>query len=313
MTKEMEALIDKYWDEDQHDKIVEMILAVPEKERDIDMLGQLVVAYNNLDRYKDAITLSKEIEAESAEIPAWYYRMGYAYIGEHDFLTAAEYLKKGIVLANKQGKLHNILNCRELYEECEPYIRREQKQPVVSRLLLNYIGLDDYKKAIFVNGMTEEEFAEQVKKYEKCASGGENKAVIKVKYASVNSDWIYVDYEYANDFEGWNFWHYQNFLLWLTNGKNNSFAIACRELNNYEDMLYSYYNPADKRGASAVGSFKGVKYYYNVPEFSLEWFADEEACVWDSEKLYSERGIDVAALEHMDEWTWKTAEMVVSD
>lgn len=45
MTKEMEELIDRYWDEDKHGKIVEMILAVPEAERDIDMLGQLVVAY----------------------------------------------------------------------------------------------------------------------------------------------------------------------------------------------------------------------------------------------------------------------------
>lgn len=47
MTKEMEELIDKYWDEDQHNKIVELIMAVRETERDLDMMGQLVVAYNN--------------------------------------------------------------------------------------------------------------------------------------------------------------------------------------------------------------------------------------------------------------------------
>lgn len=312
MTKEMQALIDKYWDEDQHDKIVEMILAVPENERDIEMLGQLVVAYNNLGRYKDAIALSKELEAESAQIPAWYYRIGYAYVCECDFLTAAQYLEKGMALANQQGKVHNVRNCRELYEECEPYLRRAGKKPVVPSVVMNSIGLDDYKKAVFVNGMTEAELLEKIKEYEEIASGGDEKATIHLKYAPINADWIYVDYAYAEGFEGWNFWHYQNFLLWITDGKNDSFAVAYKELNNYEDLLYSCFNLKDKMGASTVGYFKGAHYYYEVPGFYLEWLSEEQACVLDS-RLYTERGIDVAALERMDEWNWKMAKMLVSD
>lgn len=76
MTPEMEQKIDEYWNEDKHDKIVQMIMKVPEKERDLDMLGQLVVAYNNLERYEDAVALSMELKEESKEIIAWYYRIG---------------------------------------------------------------------------------------------------------------------------------------------------------------------------------------------------------------------------------------------
>ena len=68
MTPEMEQKIHKYWDEDKHNKIVQMIMKVPEEERDIDMLGQLVVAYNNLERYEDAVALSMELKEESKEI-----------------------------------------------------------------------------------------------------------------------------------------------------------------------------------------------------------------------------------------------------
>lgn len=313
MTGEMKALIDKYWDEDQHDKIVEMIFAVPEDERDIDMLGQLVVAYNNLGKYDDAIALSKELEEESVEIPAWYYRIGFAYVSKADYFTAAQYLEKGIALANKQGKIYNAKSCQGLYEKCEPYLYRAKKKPIVPPVIMNAIGLDDYKKAVFVNGMAEAELLAKIKEYEEIASGGGIKATIQLKYAPINADWIYVDYEYAPEFDGWNFWHYQNFLLWLVDGKNNSFCVAYKELHNYEDLLYAYFNRQDNTGASVVGWFKGAQYYYEVPGFYLGWLTEEGAGVLDGNTLYTRRGIDMAVLEQMEEWSWKRAEMVVSD
>ena len=103
MTPEMKQKIDKYWDEDKHDKIVQMIMAVPEEERDIDMLGQLVVAYNNLERYEDAVALSMDLKEESKEIISWYYRIGYAFVHMEEYETAAEYLDMGMELVNRQN------------------------------------------------------------------------------------------------------------------------------------------------------------------------------------------------------------------
>jgi len=122
MTPEMEQLIDKYWDEDEHEKIVEMIQAVPEEERDIDMLGQLVVAYNNLDRYEDAVALSMELKEESKEIASWYYRIGYAMVHMGEYENAAEYLEMGIELTNRQNDAEWLSYLKELYHQCLPHL-----------------------------------------------------------------------------------------------------------------------------------------------------------------------------------------------
>lgn len=127
MTKEMEEMIDRYWNEDKHDKIVEMIMAVPEAERDIDMLGQLVVAYNNLSRYDDAIKLSMKLKAESIENASWYYRIAYAYMSKHNYEKAADYLEIGMGLAGKKENLKGARNCQKLYNQCLPHLHGSQK------------------------------------------------------------------------------------------------------------------------------------------------------------------------------------------
>ena len=127
MTKEMDELISKYWDEDQHDKIVQLIMDVPEQERDIDMLGQLVVAYNNLDRFDDAIELSEKIKADSTEIPVWYYRIAYAYKGKKAYEKAADYLEIGMELAERQSNAKALKIIQELYYDCLSYLPESRK------------------------------------------------------------------------------------------------------------------------------------------------------------------------------------------
>ena len=126
MTTEMEQLIDKYWDEDEHDKIVQLIMSVPEEERDIDMLGQLVVAYNNLGRYEDAVALSMELKEESKEIIGWYYRIGYAMVNMGEYQKAAEYLDMGMELVNKQNSTRLLPSMKSLYNKCLPYLETEE-------------------------------------------------------------------------------------------------------------------------------------------------------------------------------------------
>ena len=118
MTEEMEQQIDKYWNEKKHDKIVEIIMAVPKEERDLDMLGQLVVAYNNLERYEDAVALSLELKEESKESISWYYRIGYAMLHMGEYKKAEEYLSKGIELVNKQNAVNWLFDLKCLYDKC---------------------------------------------------------------------------------------------------------------------------------------------------------------------------------------------------
>lgn len=128
MTPEMEQKIHKYWDEDKHNKIVQMIMKVPEEERDIDMLGQLVVAYNNLERYEDAVALSMELKEESKEIIAWYYRIGYALVELEEYEKAAEYLTMGMELVEKQNNTNLLYELKDLYGECVPHLKAEKRK-----------------------------------------------------------------------------------------------------------------------------------------------------------------------------------------
>ena len=164
MTPEMKQKIDKYWDEDEHDKIVQMIMEVPEEERDIDMLGQLVVAYNNLERYEDAIALSMELKEESREIPSWYYRIGYAmvYMGEYE--KAAEYLDMGMELAKQQNYTDLLPYLKDLYKECRSHLDTEKgkswkKEPLEVGKNFDYekfeenllAAVEEYAKSQLVN------------------------------------------------------------------------------------------------------------------------------------------------------------------
>lgn len=314
MTKEMEKCIDQYWDEDRHDKIVEMIMAVPEEERDIDMLGQLVVAYNNLQRYDDAINLSMELKAESEEIPAWYYRIGYAYVKKHEYEKAADYLETGIGLANQKGKIDNAKNCQMLYEKCIPHLSKSREGRKIEQLVKrNQVNLNDYQKAIFVQGITETELLEKIKQYEEIASGGGRKAAVKLRYFALDEDRIYIEYVYAKDFEGWNFWHYQNLLLWLADGKQDNFCFAYKESFTEQEAFYAQANIADRRGASVVGIFKGAKFYYEVPGFYLDWMSEEGKCMLKSDFLYSRHHIDVDLLEDKKKGEGKEVELIISD
>ncbi len=153
MTKEMEALIDKYWDDDQHEKIVELILNVPEAERDLDILGQLVVAYNNLGRYDDAIALSMELEERSKELPAWYYRIGYALNGKKDYQSASSYLEDGIRLAYKQMDFSRAKNCFHEFYRCIPYLAPDKKNIAFQEEPLEVVWSPDEHSFKIVKGV----------------------------------------------------------------------------------------------------------------------------------------------------------------
>lgn len=177
---------------------------------------------------------------------------------------------------------------------------------------MDIINLNDYKKAMFIYGKTEEELIKQVKEYEEL-SGGSKKATIKLKYFTIDKDWIYVDFVYAPDFDEMNFWHYQNLLLWLADGKDDNFCFAYKEFKIYEDAFYSRANVEDEMGASVTGIFKGAEFLYEVPGFYLDWWSDEGDCNLDSDTLYRYRDIDESLLENIEESKWNEIEIVVSD
>lgn len=98
MDKDLLKKIDKYYDEDEHEKIVELINSLPNEERDYEAKGLLAVALNNLDRYDEAIEILSSIADEGKSDRKWYYRIGYAYYYSTNLPKAAGAFRKALEL-----------------------------------------------------------------------------------------------------------------------------------------------------------------------------------------------------------------------
>ena len=77
--QELLEQIDEWYNNDEDQKIVDAILAIPEKDRSYDLIGQLAVAYNNTGDYDEAVQTLFSIAEEGKADHTWYYRLGYAY------------------------------------------------------------------------------------------------------------------------------------------------------------------------------------------------------------------------------------------
>lgn len=71
--------IDRWYALDRHQRIVDGILSLPEAQRTVELLGQLAVAYNNLDEYDEAVKVLESIRASEENQPKFHYRLGYAH------------------------------------------------------------------------------------------------------------------------------------------------------------------------------------------------------------------------------------------
>ena len=90
MDKKFLKQLARWHEDDEFQKIVDAILALPEEERDYDLTGQLARALNNLEDYETAAEVLLTVEAEGQHDPLWHYRLGYAYYYSDRFGQAKE-------------------------------------------------------------------------------------------------------------------------------------------------------------------------------------------------------------------------------
>ncbi|UIO42500.1 SMI1/KNR4 family protein [Brevibacillus brevis] len=65
-------------EEDEHQQIVDLLLTVPEEEREYEAVSRLGRAYNNLGLYEEALNQLKKIAEAGQQDPVWHFRVGYA-------------------------------------------------------------------------------------------------------------------------------------------------------------------------------------------------------------------------------------------
>ncbi|KJB86844.1 glucan biosynthesis protein [Paenibacillus sp. E194] len=71
--------LNQWHEDDEHQRIVDTLLAIPENERDYKMKSRLVAAYNNLGLFEEALQQADRIAEEGQHDPLWHYRVGFTF------------------------------------------------------------------------------------------------------------------------------------------------------------------------------------------------------------------------------------------
>ncbi|WP_369122416.1 tetratricopeptide repeat protein, partial [Brachyspira pilosicoli] len=100
--------INELHENDEHEKIIEIITASPKEQRDTELFSLLARAYNNIEKYDEALDNLMYIREERIEDASWNYRIGYAYFYKGDKENAGIYFKKSYDLNNEYTDAYNF-------------------------------------------------------------------------------------------------------------------------------------------------------------------------------------------------------------
>lgn len=70
--------LNDWYEEDEHQQIVDSLLAIPDEERDYESISLLARAYNNLGLYEKALYQLDTISESGKQDSLWHYRVGFA-------------------------------------------------------------------------------------------------------------------------------------------------------------------------------------------------------------------------------------------
>ncbi len=80
----------------EHERIIDMLLALPEDELTDELKGQLARAYNNNREYEKALPLLEATEEYGRDNANWNFRMGYSYFFLDRYEESCRYFKRAI-------------------------------------------------------------------------------------------------------------------------------------------------------------------------------------------------------------------------
>ena len=110
---DLQNLIIKAAKEKQYAKVVEAYEANPDVEIKHLLENNIIAAYNNLDKYDEALeALDKFKDRFENRMRIWYYFAGYAYVGKEDCEKAEECIKAGIDECNREKEANILIGTR---------------------------------------------------------------------------------------------------------------------------------------------------------------------------------------------------------
>ena len=158
MTDEMKKQIKDLAFKGHYRKIADLILSVPEEDRDTDLVLQLANAYNESKQYPKAIKTLTSIQKECEDQALWNYQMGYAHYCKEKFDLAEAALSKAASIVKDDDY--------DLKRNIDTYLERARFQVEYIRRLGDK---EEFLPKDFLELMREGDFNKLKKIYDTCA------------------------------------------------------------------------------------------------------------------------------------------------
>ncbi|MDT9722110.1 Imm51 family immunity protein [Paenibacillus sp. ClWae2A] len=98
MDKDLLKQLTLWHNKNQHDKIINKILEIPQADMDYDMVCLLARALNNQENYKEAIKYFLSVQKQGEDDPLWHFRLGYAYYYLKQYKEAIATFEQAVAL-----------------------------------------------------------------------------------------------------------------------------------------------------------------------------------------------------------------------
>lgn len=149
MDDELLHRLNKWHEDDEYQKIVDELLAIPEAERDYSIISHLARALNNLGRYEEAVELLLTIAEEGTDDFLWHFRLGYAYFYLDRIQEAKAEFETALELDPQDDDVLNFIGwCKEKIQEeagfkqenFDPELYTDEQFEAIERHIEKHIG-----------------------------------------------------------------------------------------------------------------------------------------------------------------------------
>ncbi|MFE4570870.1 SMI1/KNR4 family protein [Paenibacillus chitinolyticus] len=151
MSKELLDKLQSWYDDDQHDKIVEAIEQLPESERDYELVGHYGRALNNLGRYTEALQQLLSVEQQGKQDTTWNWRIGYSYFYMHQWEKALSAFEQFDRLEPGDADVDRYIEaCHDIMVRQAVAIREITRVPFRERDFSQFWEMSDYADKSYV-------------------------------------------------------------------------------------------------------------------------------------------------------------------
>lgn len=107
-------MLRQWYNKDEHHKIIDTILGIPEENRSYKLYKELACAYNNAERYDEALNILELIKEEGQSDHLWHYVLGYAYFHTEQISDALAAFNRALALyPNRTDYKEWIKSCQD--------------------------------------------------------------------------------------------------------------------------------------------------------------------------------------------------------